>query len=163
VGGENTYRVVQLGYPSVHDGQTGEEDKVDKGMDMALLGEVEVQRATTAAPSRLEVFHDVLEQRQRSEDTDFLPVESDAVRKEIGNWLVADEALFVGLDTVFLRSDKIEECLGASIELMEPSVLAMRSSLLTTFLIKDGEEECAVVQSAVLDRVVQLGNLKTRK
>ena len=87
---------------------------------MALFGEVEVQRATTAAPSRLEVFHDVLEQRQRSENTDFLPVKNDAVRKGIGDWLTEDEALFVGLDTVFLRSDKIEEGLGASIELMEP-------------------------------------------
>ena len=70
-----------------------------------------------------------------------------------------DEALFVGLDTVFLGSDKIEECLGASIELMKPSILALRSK----FLAKDGEEECAVVQSAVLDRVVQLGNLKAGK
>ena len=43
-------------------------------MDVALFGEVEVQRATTTAPSRFEVFHDVLEQGQRSEDTDFLPV-----------------------------------------------------------------------------------------
>jgi len=43
-------------------------------MDVALFGEVEVQRATTAAPGRLEVFHDVLEQRQRSENTDLLPV-----------------------------------------------------------------------------------------
>lgn len=70
----NTHRVVQLGYPSVRDGQTREEDKVDEGMDVALFGEVEVQRATTAAPSRLEVLHDVLEQRQRSENTDLLPV-----------------------------------------------------------------------------------------
>ena len=42
---------------------------------MALFGEVEVQRAATTAPSRLEVLHDILEQRQRSEDTNFLPVE----------------------------------------------------------------------------------------
>ena len=41
---------------------------------MALLGEVEVQRTATTAPSRLEIFYDVLEQRQRSEDTNFLPV-----------------------------------------------------------------------------------------
>ena len=40
---------------------------------MALLGEVEVQRTATTASSRLEVFYDVLEQGQRSEDTDFLP------------------------------------------------------------------------------------------
>ena len=31
------------------------------------------------------------------------------------------EVLFVGLDTVFLRSDKVKECLGTGIELMEPS------------------------------------------
>ena len=73
-GDGNAHRVVQLGYPPVRDGQTGEEDEVDKGMDVALFGEVEVQRATTAAPSRLEVLHDVLEQRQRSENTDLLPV-----------------------------------------------------------------------------------------
>ena len=70
----NAYRVIQLGDPPVCDGQTREEDEINKGMDMALLGEVEVQRAATTAPSRLEVFHDILEQRQRSEDTDFLPV-----------------------------------------------------------------------------------------
>ena len=71
----NTYRVVQLGDPPVCNGQTGEEDKINKGMDMALFSEVEVQRAATTAPSRLEVFHDILEQWQRSEDTNFLPVE----------------------------------------------------------------------------------------
>jgi len=54
-------------------------------MDVTLFGEVEVQRTTTAAPSRLEVFHDVLKQRQRSENTDFLPVKNDGVRKEIGD------------------------------------------------------------------------------
>jgi len=55
------------------------------------------------------------------------------------------EVLFVGLDTVFLGSDEIEECLGTSIELMESSILALRSSLLTTFFVEDGEEEGAVV------------------
>ena len=130
---------------------------------MALFGEIEIQRATTAVPSRLKVFHDVLKQRQQSEDTDFLPVKNYTVRKEIGDWLGIDKALFVGLDTIFLRSDKIKECLGASIELMEPSILALRSPLPTTFLVKDGEEERAVVQSAVLDHVVQLGNLKAGK
>jgi len=43
---------------------------------------------------------------------------------------------------------------------MESSVLALRSSFFTTLLAEDGEEECAVVQSTVLDRVVQLGDLK---
>jgi hypothetical protein len=57
-------------------------------MNVALLGEVEVQRTTTASPSCLEVFYDVLEQGQRGEDGDFL--------------------FFVGLNAVFLRSDKIE-------------------------------------------------------
>ena len=128
---------------------------------MALFGEVEVQRATATASGRLEVFHDVLEQGQRCEDTDFFPVTKHTIRKEVANGSTVDEVLFVGLDTVFLRSDKIEERLGTSIELMESSILALRSSPLTTFLIEDGEEERAVVQSAVLNRVVQLGNLKT--
>ena len=128
---------------------------------MALFGEVEVQRATTTASGRFEVFHDVLEQGQRCEDTDFFPVKKHTIRKEVANGSTVDEVLFVGLDTVFLRSDKIEERLGTSIELMESSILALRSSPLTTFLIEDGEEERAVVQSAVLNRVVQLGNLKT--
>ena len=74
---------------------------------------------------------------------------------------MVDEVLFVGLDTVFLRSDKIEKCLGTSIEFMESSILALRSSLFATFFVKDGEEERAMVQSAVLDRVVQLGNLNS--
>ena len=73
------------------------------------------------------------------------------------------EVLFVGLDTVFLRSDEIEECLGASVQFMEPSVLALRPFLFTTLLVKDGEEECAVVQGTVLDRVVQLGDLKNEE
>lgn len=68
------HRVVQLGYPPVRDGQTGEQDKINEGMDMALLGEIEVQRTATTASSRLEVFHDISEQGQRSEDTNFLPV-----------------------------------------------------------------------------------------
>jgi len=55
------------------------------------------------------------------------------------------EVLFVGLDTVFLRSDEIEERLGTSIELMESSIFALRSSLLAAFLVEDGEEESAVV------------------
>ena len=42
---------------------------------------------------------------------------------------------------------------------MESSVLALRSSLFATLFVKDGEEERAVVQSTVLDRVVQLGHL----
>jgi len=67
------------------------------------------------------------------------------------------EILFVGLNTVFLGSDEVKECLGTGIQLMESSILALRPPLLA----KDGEKECAVVQSAVLDRVVQLGHLKT--
>lgn len=58
-------------------------------MDVALFGEVEIQRATTASPSRLKVFHDVLEQGQRSEDTDFLSMKKRAVKKErrrMGRW-----------------------------------------------------------------------------
>lgn len=43
-------------------------------MDVALFGKVKVQGTTTTASSSLEVFHDVLEQGQRSEDTNFLPV-----------------------------------------------------------------------------------------
>jgi hypothetical protein len=40
-------------------------------------------------------------------------------------------------------------------------ILALRRSLLTTALVEDGKEEGAVVQSTVLDRVVQLGYLTT--
>lgn len=76
---------------------------------------------------------------------------------------MADEVLFVGLDAVFLRGDKIKEGLGTGIELMESSILALRSSPLTSFVVKDGEEESAVVQGAVLDRIVQLGHLETRE
>jgi len=72
-----------------------------------------------------------------------------------------DVILFVGLNAVFLRSDKIEERLGTSIEFMKFPFLALGPSLFTTILVEDGEEERAVVQSAVLDRVVQLGHLKT--
>ena len=132
-------------------------------MDVTLFGEVEVQRATTTSPSRLKVFHDVLEQGQRSKDTDFLPTKKRAVREATMNGSTVDEVLFVGLDTIFLRSDKIKESLGTGIELMESSILALRSSPLTSFVVEDGEEEGAVVQGAVLDRVVQLGHLKTRK
>ena len=46
---------------------------------------------------------------------------------------------------------------------MEPSVLALRPFLFTTLLIEDGEEERAVVQSTVLDRVVQLRDLKNEE
>ena len=73
------------------------------------------------------------------------------------------EILFVGLNTVFLRSDEVEERLGTGIQLMEPSVLALGSSFSTALLAEDGEEERAVVQSTVLDRVVQLGDLKTEE
>lgn len=76
---------------------------------------------------------------------------------------MGEEILFVGLDTVFLGSDKIEERLGSSIQLMKSSVLPLGPSLLATLLAKDSEEECAVVQSAVLDRIVELGHLKTRE
>lgn len=57
-------------------------------MDVALLGEVEVQGTTTTSPGRLEVFYHVLEQGQRGEDGNFL--------------------FFVGLNAVFLGSNKIE-------------------------------------------------------
>ena len=70
------------------------------------------------------------------------------------------EILFVRLNTVFLGSDEIEECLGTSIQFMESSVLALRSSFFITLLAKDGKKECAVVQSTVLDRVIQLGDLE---
>ena len=42
-GKANAYRVIQLGDPPVRDGQAGEEYKIDKSVDVALLGEVEVQ------------------------------------------------------------------------------------------------------------------------
>jgi len=51
---------------------------------MAFLGEVEIQRATAASPGRLKVFHDVLEQWQRSKDTDLLPVKRHTVREKRG-------------------------------------------------------------------------------
>ena len=82
------------------------------------------------------------------------------VRRKTTNVPTTDEILFAGLNTVLLGSDKIEECLGTSIQLMESSVLALGSSF-TTLLVEDGEEERAVVQGAVLDRVVQLGHLKS--
>ena len=110
---------------------------------MALLGEVEVQRATTTSPCRLEIFNHVPEQGQRGEDGDFL--------------------LFVGLDAVFLRSDEIEQGLGMSIQFVEFPVLALGPFLLTTILVKDGKEERAVMQGTVLDCVVQLGHLKSRE
>jgi hypothetical protein len=42
-------------------------------------------------------------------------------------------------------------------------ILALRPSLLVTTFVKDGKEERAVVQSAILNRVVQFGHLKSRK
>ena len=108
---------------------------------MALLGEVEVQRATTTSPGRFEVLYDVLEQGQRSEDGDFL--------------------LFVGLDAIFLRGNKIEERLGTSIKRMKLPLLVPRRSLLTIALVEDGEEEVAMVQGTVLNRVIQFGYLRT--
>jgi len=128
-------------------------------MDVALLGEIEVQGATTASPSRLKVFHDVLEQGQRSKDTDFLPVKGSRSGGKTMSGSTVENVLLVGLNAILLGSDKIEECLCTGIELMESSILALRPSLFSTFLIEDGEEERAVVQSAVLDRVVQLGHL----
>lgn len=44
---------------------------------------------------------------------------------------------------------------------MESSVLSLRSSFSSAILTKDGEEERAVMQSTVLDGVVQLGHLKS--
>lgn len=44
---------------------------------------------------------------------------------------------------------------------MEFPILVPRPSLLTTTLVKDSKEEWAVVQSAVLNRIVQLRYLKT--
>ena len=108
---------------------------------MALLGEIEIQRTTATSPGRLKVFYDVLEQGQRSEDGDFL--------------------FFVGLNAVFLRSDKVEERLCAGIEFVKFAIPALRPSFLTAVLVKDGEEECAVMQSTILDCVVQLGHLGT--
>ena len=53
-------------------------------MDVALFGEIEVQRTTATAPSSLEVFHDILEQGQRGEDTNFLPVKLFGEEKRTG-------------------------------------------------------------------------------
>jgi hypothetical protein len=38
----DTDRIVQLGYPPVCDRKAGEEDEIDKGMDVAFFSEVEV-------------------------------------------------------------------------------------------------------------------------
>lgn len=45
---------------------------------------------------------------------------------------------------------------------MEFPILALRPPPSTTTLVKDGKEERAVVQSTVLDRIVQLGHLETK-
>jgi hypothetical protein len=44
---------------------------------------------------------------------------------------------------------------------MKLPILVPRPSLLTATFTEDGEEERAMVQGAVLDRVVQFGYLKT--
>lgn len=69
----NTHAVVQFGYAPVGDGYTREQHQVDERVDMALLREVERQRALLVVPGVLEVADDVPEQGQGREDADFLP------------------------------------------------------------------------------------------
>ena len=58
-----THAVVKLGYPPVGDGQAREEDEVDERVDVALLGEVERERALLVVPCPLEIADDVPQQR----------------------------------------------------------------------------------------------------
>lgn len=46
---------------------------------------------------------------------------------------------------------------------MKSSILARGPPLMTTVFIKDGEEERAMVQSAVFDRIIQFRNLETEE
>ena len=46
---------------------------------------------------------------------------------------------------------------------MKSSILARGPALIGTVLIKDGEEERAMVQSAVFDCIIQFRNLKTEE
>ena len=56
---EGTYAVVELGDSAVGDGQPREEDEVHEGVNVALLGEVQRERALLVVAGVLEVLDDV--------------------------------------------------------------------------------------------------------
>lgn len=56
--------------------------------------------------------------------------------------------------------NKVEKCLGTTIEFMNFAILTRINGIVAPVLVKNGEEEGAMMKSAILDGVVQFRNLK---
>ena len=131
-----TYTVVQLWYPSVRDGQSGLKYEVHKCMDVALLREVQRQRTLFVVPCVLQVIDDVPEERKGCEDANLLSVQ-DVIRQHDEYRKHATNLLLLRFDTVFLRSDEVEQRLRASVQLVETPILVLSLAVLHVSILTE--------------------------
>lgn len=70
--------------------------------------------------------------------------------------------LFIGIDTILLRSNKIKERLRPPIQLVDLPILTLLNRVRLPELVEYGEQERPVVQRAVLDSIIELRHLFKR-
>lgn len=59
-----------------------------------------------------------------------------------------------------MRRNEIKKSLCTAIQFMHSTILAGMKGIITTALVENGEEKGAMVESTILDRVIQFRNLK---
>jgi hypothetical protein len=69
-----------------------------------------------------------------------------------------NDSLLDRVHPVFLRSNQVEESFSTSVQRMQFSIVGTLRILLF-MLVEDGEKEWSMVQCAILDGVVQFGDL----
>ena len=70
--------------------------------------------------------------------------------------------LFIGLDAILLRSNKVKERLGTSIQLVDLSILTLLYRICLPKFIENGEQERPMVQCTILDSIIQFRHLHKR-
>jgi hypothetical protein len=79
---------------------------------------------------------------------------SSLTKDEENPWVQAEKSLFLGVYSVFLWRDQVEQGLGAAIELVKLSVVRRLKRSATAVLIEYGEQKGAMMKSTVLNGVV---------
>lgn len=127
---------------------------------MALLSEVKRQRAFLVVPGIFEVADNVAQERERSQDPNFLPTIL-ACQQRCQGHVEVDNTLLFWFYAIFLWCDKIEEGLRTPVQLVQTPILRLLLVFrANSILVEDCEEERPMVKSAILDSVVELRNLQ---
>lgn len=69
----DTYGIIQFRNPTVGNGKSREQYKVNQSVDVTFFSEIQRQRAVTIVSSSFQIGDNITKERERSEHSDLLP------------------------------------------------------------------------------------------